>query len=90
MTSPGLTPPLQTLANLRCQHSTHPDFAAGLKTSSGWTRHCDTPAGLSAADTIAYAGNGGTATHATHSPSASADRTAACGRPRTSYGTTSA
>eukprot|EP00965_Chrysotila_dentata_P219273 6191032-Pleurochrysis_carterae.AAC.2 len=34
--SPGLTPQLQKLSNLRCQHPDHRDFAGGSKTASGW------------------------------------------------------
>eukprot|EP00965_Chrysotila_dentata_P015576 515614-Pleurochrysis_carterae.AAC.1 len=35
--SPGLAPALLPLANLLCQHATHPQMAGGSKTASGWT-----------------------------------------------------
>eukprot|EP00965_Chrysotila_dentata_P068255 2256888-Pleurochrysis_carterae.AAC.2 len=43
LTSPGVTPPLQKLSNLRCQHPDHPDLAGGSKTSSGWTSNNTRP-----------------------------------------------
>eukprot|EP00965_Chrysotila_dentata_P199439 6179386-Pleurochrysis_carterae.AAC.5 len=36
LVTPGLAPFLQTLANLRCQHTTHTHMAGGSKTNSGW------------------------------------------------------
>eukprot|EP00965_Chrysotila_dentata_P039626 1317233-Pleurochrysis_carterae.AAC.1 len=37
LVSPGLSPSLQSLSNLRCQHSTHASMAGGVKTTDGWT-----------------------------------------------------
>eukprot|EP00965_Chrysotila_dentata_P181134 5979538-Pleurochrysis_carterae.AAC.1 len=37
LVSAGLSPSLQSLANLRCQHSTHASLAGGSKTPEGWT-----------------------------------------------------
>eukprot|EP00965_Chrysotila_dentata_P043547 1447860-Pleurochrysis_carterae.AAC.1 len=37
LVSAGLSPSLQSLANLRCQHSTHADQVGGSKTEHGWT-----------------------------------------------------
>eukprot|EP00965_Chrysotila_dentata_P179823 5937284-Pleurochrysis_carterae.AAC.1 len=37
LVSDGLSPSLQSLANLCCQHATHASLAGGSKTSKGWT-----------------------------------------------------
>eukprot|EP00965_Chrysotila_dentata_P052723 1749072-Pleurochrysis_carterae.AAC.1 len=37
LVSAGLSPSLQSLANLRCQHSTHASLVGGSKTEEGWT-----------------------------------------------------
>eukprot|EP00965_Chrysotila_dentata_P138752 4589625-Pleurochrysis_carterae.AAC.1 len=37
LVSAGLSPSLQNLANLRCQHSAHASLTGGSKTQEGWT-----------------------------------------------------
>eukprot|EP00965_Chrysotila_dentata_P026565 880227-Pleurochrysis_carterae.AAC.1 len=37
LVSTGLSPSLQSLSNLRCQHFTHTSMAGGSKTPEGWT-----------------------------------------------------
>eukprot|EP00965_Chrysotila_dentata_P041476 1375449-Pleurochrysis_carterae.AAC.1 len=36
LVSPVLAPALQSLADLSCQHHTHPQVAGGSKSSAGW------------------------------------------------------